>query len=103
MSNSAKQNSVMLVKKIVTKILVFGKSFRITLVSMAKKLYSQFLEFGNHGNNKRCIKAVFDSYKEGNKRNIGFWKIIRDNCGVHGLSAYILEFGNHGYKQNCIK
>ena len=52
---------------------------------------------------KNGIKAIFDAYKEDSKKNISFWKIIRDNCGFHGISALILEFGNHGNKQNCIK
>ena len=53
----------MLIKKVVKEIVVFGKLF-------------QTIEFGNHGNKQNCIKGVFDTYKEGGDRNIGFWKII---------------------------
>ena len=41
----------------------------------------------NHGNNKNCIKANCDAYKEDSNKNISFWKIIRDNCGFHGILA----------------
>ena len=40
----------MLIKKVTKKLLVLGKLFRITGVSMATKSYNQLLEFGNHGN-----------------------------------------------------
>ena len=34
------------------------------------------LEFGNHGNKQNCINVVFDTYKEGSNKDIGFGKII---------------------------
>ena len=63
------------IKKIVTKILVLGKSFWINVVSMETKSYNQ-LKVGNHGNKQNCKNIVFDTYKEGNNTNIDFWKIV---------------------------
>ena len=54
---------------------------------MKIKSYNQlnFLsEFGNHGNSKNYIKAIFDANKGGSKENIGFWEFILDSCGFHG-------------------
>ena len=34
------------------------------------------ITFGNHGNNKNCIKIVFDANKEGSNKDVDFWKII---------------------------
>ena len=57
------------------------------MVSMAKTSYSK-LKFLNlvtmHGNNENCMKIDFDANKEGSNKDIGFWKTIKDNCGVHG-------------------
>ena len=61
------------------------------------------IKFDNHDNNKNCIKANFEAYKEDSDKNISFWKIIWDNCGFRGILYSILEFGNHGNKQTCIK
>ena len=38
------------------------------------------------------IKAYVDAYKEDSDEIINFWKIIRDNCGFHGLNQ--LKFLN---------
>ena len=53
---------------------------------MKKKIIqsAQILEFGNHGNSKNDIKAIFDANKEGSKENIGFGEFILYNCGFHG-------------------
>ena len=33
--------------------------------------------------NKNCIKIISYANKEGSNKDIGFWKIIKDICGVH--------------------
>ena len=45
---------------------------------MAIKSYNQlkFLNLVTMATKQNCIKGVFDTYKEGGNRNIGFWKII---------------------------
>ena len=61
-----------------TKILDFGKLFRTTLFSVAKKSYNKLKipEFGNYGNIENCMKIYFDANKEGSNKDIGFWKTI---------------------------
>ena len=62
-TNKIVQRSILtLTRKLVTKILVFGKLFRTTVISMAIKSYNQ-------------IKNVYAN-KEGSNKDIGFWKII---------------------------
>ena len=48
------------------------------MVSMKNKIIqsAQFLEFGNHGNSKNYIKAIFDANKEGSNINKVFLKSI---------------------------
>ena len=53
------------------------------------------------------MKIDFDANKEGSNKDTGFWKTIKDNCGVHGkknpIVSLIYLVGNHGNKQNCMK
>ena len=65
---------LMLIKKIVTKILVFGKLFRTTVVSMAYQL--KFSSLVTMATNKIVYKWFLMNNKEGGDKNIGFWKII---------------------------
>ena len=69
-----------------TKVLVFGKLFGTTVVSMATKSYDQikFLNYVTMATTKNCIKIDFDANKECGNTDIGVCKIIKDNCGIHG-------------------
>ena len=35
------------------------------------------IKFGNHGNNKNCVKGYFDAYKEESNKKIIFGKLFR--------------------------
>ena len=64
----------MLIKKVATKILFFGKLFWTTVVSMASKSYNQlkFLNLVTMATKQNCIKIGFDANKEGSIKDIGF-------------------------------
>ena len=46
-------------------------------------MVSVAIKVGNHGNKQNCIQVVFDTYKVGGNKNIGYWKVIQDNWGFH--------------------
>ena len=69
----------MLIKKVVMKILSFGKLFRTYLVSMAIRSRNQlkFLNVVTMATTKIVSKLIVMLINfEGTNTNIGFWKII---------------------------
>ena len=63
-----------------------GKLFRTTVVSMTITIMqSAYIpELGNHGNKNNSVKIIVCANTEGSKKDVGFCKIIWDNCGFYG-------------------